>query len=294
MIRIISLFLLLVVGAVSFSAYAADSLRHFVLDNTKIIPIKSKHTGRDHEIIIVFPASYGSDPNKTYPVFYYLDAYWDTPLLVSTYGNLIYDNEVPEFLMVGLSYPQGKNYGEERRIDYTVTPQEGVPSGGADKFLAFIQTEVAPLIEAQYRGEKTGRILGGVSLGGLFTLMAAYRSPEFFSGYIAISPAAGWDNEVLFKIDEAYRKQNKSLNARMFISHGTKEYAPFRKPIEKFQKHLSKRKYKGLELQNYVMKDLDHVSVKGDGYVRGLIWVWKPQKPSGPAGLEREMNPKAK
>jgi hypothetical protein len=27
--------------------------------------------------------------------------------------------------------------------------------------------------------------------------------------------------------------------------------------------------------------------VKGEGYVRGLIWAWAPIKPPGPSGLTR-------
>jgi hypothetical protein len=26
-----------------------------------------------------------------------------------------------------------------------------------------------------------------------------------------------------------------------------------------------------------------------DGYVRGLMWVWKPKKPAGPSGLTKAM-----
>jgi hypothetical protein len=37
------------------------------------------------------------------------------------------------------------------------------------------------------------------------------------------------------------------------------------------------------------MEGLDHTSVKGDGYVRGLMWVWKPNKPAGPSGLAKAM-----
>ena len=219
-------------------------------------------------------------------MLYYLDAYWDTPLLASTYGNLIYDNEVPEFIMVGLSYPEGKDYGKERRLDYTFTPvDEG--SGKSDQFLAFIKTEVAPLIEKQYPGLSTDRVLSGNSLGGLFTLTAAYKAPEFFSGFIAISPAVEWDNKALIKFDQSYAKDHQSLPGRVFISYGAKEYSVFREPIAQYQKTLAERKYQGLALQNYVMEDLDHTAVKGDGYVRGLKWVWKPKKPAGPSGLEK-------
>lgn len=274
---------LLVMGSLTF---ADTQVRHFVLDNTEIIPMKSKFTGRDHELVIVYPASYKTNPDKKYPVFYYLDAYWDTPLLSSTYGNLIFDNEVPEFIMVGLSYPATANYDLERRIDYTFTatsPQ----SGKAAQFLQFIKQEVAPLIESQYRGDKNYRVLGGVSLGGLFTITSAYADPEYFSGYIAISPAAEWDKQALSKLDTGYAAKNKQLKARMFISYGTAEYQPFRDPIIAFQKQLADRQYQGLELLNYAMEGHEHVSVKGDGFVRGLKWVFKPLKPAGPSGLER-------
>ncbi len=279
----LAMVLLLVSGVVGAQQ---ESDRSFVIGNSHIIPIESRNTGRQHELVIILPSSYQSQPTKKYPVLYYLDAYWDTPLLASTYGNLIYDNEVPEFIMVGLSYPEGKDYGKERRLDYTFTPvDEG--SGKSDQFLAFIKTEVAPLIEKQYRGLSTDRVLSGNSLGGLFTLTAAYKAPEFFSGFIAISPAVEWDNKALIKFDQSYAKDHQSLPGRVFISYGAKEYSVFREPIAQYQTTLAERKYQGLALQNYVMEDLDHTAVKGDGYVRGLKWVWKPKKPAGPSGLEK-------
>lgn len=272
--------------AINASVFADSEKRQFVLNNTEIISIKSKYTGRNHELVIVYPASYKASPDKKYPVFYYLDAYWDTPLLSATYGNLIYDNEVPEFIMVGFSYPASANVDIERKIDYTFTEADA-QSGKAAQFLQFIKQEVAPLIESQYRGDKHNRVLGGVSLGGLFTLSSAYSDPEYFSGYISISPAAQWDNQALSKLDASYAAKNNRLKARMFVSYGTAEYKPFRDPIIEFQKQLAGRKYQGLELLNYSMQDLDHVSVKGDGFVRGLKWVFKPLKPTGPSGLER-------
>jgi predicted alpha/beta superfamily hydrolase len=270
------------------SVLAQQPNKPFVLSNTEIVPIHSKITGRDHELVVVYPSSYKNQPEKHYPVLYYLDAYWDTPLLVSTYGNLLYDNLVPEFIMVGLSYPASADYGKERRIDYTLTAVDE-KSGKANMFLDFIQQEVAPLIETKYRGKKTHRVIGGNSLGGLLAITAAYQAPDFFSGYIALSPAVEWDNQALVKLDRAYAKTHKVLNGRMFVSYGTTEYPAFRDPIVNFQKQLSAHAYTGLELQNHALEGLDHTSIKGDGYVRGLMWVWKPLRPSGPSGLERDM-----
>ena len=137
--------------------------RHFVLENTQIIPVQSQATGRAHELVVVLPSSYAAHPETRYPVLYYLDAYWDTPLLTATYGNLVYDNQVPEFIMVGLSYPSGANYDVERRRDYTITATDA-DSGKADAFLGFITKEVAPLIESRFRAEKTDRVISGSSL----------------------------------------------------------------------------------------------------------------------------------
>jgi predicted alpha/beta superfamily hydrolase len=262
--------------------------RHFVLENTQIIPVQSQSTGRAHELVVVLPSSYATHPEKRYPVLYYLDAYWDTPLLTATYGNLVYDNQVPEFIMVGLSYPEGSNYDIERRRDYTITATD-LDSGKADAFLGFITKEVAPLIESRFRAEKTGRVISGSSLGGLFAIAAAYKAPGFFAGHIAISPAAGWDHGALAKADAAYARDHKALGARMFISHGSIEYPAFRQPIVAFQKQLADRHYLGLALQTWTMEGLDHTGVKGDGYVRGLMWVWKPHKPAGPSGLTKAM-----
>jgi predicted alpha/beta superfamily hydrolase len=263
--------------------------RTYTIDNTHIRQLDSKQTGQQHEFIVSLPGSYDSSPGKKYPVLYYLDAYWDVPLLTAVYGNLRYDNVIPEFIMVGLSYPGDADYDRERRRDFTPT-DEGAPdgdSGGAQKFLAFIKQHVVPLVESKYRVDSSKRALGGVSLGGLFTLYAMYDDPEFFDRYVSISPAAAWDTDWVAQRETQYAQNNKSLNSRLFLSYGTAEYAPFRDPIIAFQKQIADRNYTGLALQNYSMENLRHTGVKADGWTRGLVWVWRDLAPKGPSGLEK-------
>jgi predicted alpha/beta superfamily hydrolase len=271
-------------------AAAPAGPRKFVIENTQIVPIESKHTGRRHELIVVLPSSHGKTPGKTYPVLYFLDGYWDTPLLSATYGDLMYDNFAPEFIMVGLSYPNGSNYDLERRRDYTFTAAgKDADSGKGAAFLDFITKEAAPLIERSYGGASTGRILGGSSLGGLFTLTAAYQAPGFFAGHIALSPAAGWDGGLPARLDEAYARTHKRMDTRLFIAYGAEEYPAFREPIAAFERQLAARRYEGLALETRVIPGLDHTTVKCEAYVRGLIWYWAPHKPTGPSGLARAM-----
>jgi predicted alpha/beta superfamily hydrolase len=238
--------------------------------------VKSAHTGQTHELIIVYPDSYWKNPNKKYPVLYFTDGYWDTPLLAGAYGNLVYDKMAPEFIMVGLSYPDGTDYGSARVRDYTYTSMSMAPgSGKGDQFLDFLEKEVAPLIESKYHGDKDNRTLAGASLGGLFTLGAAMKTPDFFTGYIALSPTVVWDGGAVFKLEDALARQNRPLKARVFISVGSLEPGPYRDSIEQFGKQLAAHRYKGLQLQSVTIEGMGHGTSKAEGYMRGLKWVWQ-------------------
>ena len=275
---------------VSSQSLAADPEQHFTLNNTHLIPLTSKETNINYELVITLPSSYTSFPEKKYPVLYYVDAYWDAPLVNAVYGGLIYDVLAPEFIMVGISYA-GKNinYDKERLRDLTPTKvvRRDEISGGAPAFLRFIKESVVPFVEKNYRGDNTERALSGSSLGGLFAIYAMYQGPNFFERYIAISPAADWDGDYLAKLDAAYAKNNKTLNARLFLSYSRDEYKPFGDPIAALQQQIKKRNYQGLALKNYVMQDVRHAGVKPEGYVHGLMWAWKDIAPTGPSGLEQ-------
>lgn len=260
--------------------------KHFTLKNTHIFEIENELTGRNHEIIVTLPGSYKDSVNKHYPVLYYVDAYWDTPLLNSIHGNLVYDNVIPELIMIGFSYPgEDANYGELRSKDLPPTL-----SGEADKFLEFIEKVIIPKIDGEYRTDKNNRAVSGNSLGGLFTLYAMYKKQNLFNRFISISPAVMWDNNYLFNTDNKYAEQTEILKGRLFLSYGGDEYLPFRNPIIEFQKQIAAKNYNGLDLLNFNIEGERHTGVKAEGYSRGLRWVFKDIAPTGPSGLAKEMN----
>lgn len=81
------------------------------------------------------------------------------------------------------------------------------PSGGGDKFIAFIQEELFPYIEAKYP-VSSERILMGHSLGGLTTINILLHHPEMFNGYIASDPSMWWDDKfMLNEANEILKKQ---------------------------------------------------------------------------------------
>jgi len=211
---------------------------------------------------------------------YFLDGYWDATRMASVYANLMRDKAAPELIMVGLSYPDGTDYSRARVRDYTyVEAPPGSGSGKGDQFLEFLKTEVAPLIESTYRGDKTNRTLAGSSLGGLFTLGAALKDPDFFTGYIALSPAVHFGDFALFDLERKFAKQGKPIKARMYISAGSEEPPQFREIITRFATQLDAHRYKGLELRNETLQGIGHGTVNGEGDFRGLTWVWENRSP---------------
>ncbi len=272
------------------SSYSYAQKKHVTLTNTHFIELKSELTDRAHELIIFLPGSYHNQRDNEYPVLYFMDAYWDMPLLNAIHGQLVWDNVIPEMIMVGFSYPgENANYGDLRTRDFTPTRAVSVHphSGDASKFLQFIETVVIPYIESNYRATKGERAISGNSLGGLFTLYAMYEKPQLFKRFIAISPHVGWDNNHLFTLDENYASKNNNLAVSLFLSQGGDEYSLFRDPIVEFQKKIENRNYTDLQLLNYTIEGERHSGVKSEGYSRGLRWVFKDIAPTGPSGLER-------
>jgi predicted alpha/beta superfamily hydrolase len=250
--------------------------KKFELENTQIISIKSL-SGDSHELVVSLPGSYYGSSNKRYPVLYYTDAYWDAPLLNSIYLDLNFDRDIPEFILVGLSYPPTPdNYSEVRRRDLPPSKDANISqtSGGGEAFLKFIKETVVPRIENEYRVESKSRAIAGWSNGGLFVLYAMYKDPDFFSCYVAISPSVTWDNGFINRLDDEYFKFHKELRAKLFISYAENESKLFSVAVEDFQKKIEARKYKGLYLRNIMVEDRKHAGAKSIGYTQGLAWIW--------------------
>src|SRR5690606_21206046 len=101
---------------------APGAPRRLVVGNSELLDLHSEQTGRDYEVIVGLPDSYGKEPERRYPVLYLLDGQWDFNLINTLTGGLRYDKVVPEFLIVGISYAgDAPDYGKLRGEDYTPT-----------------------------------------------------------------------------------------------------------------------------------------------------------------------------
>lgn len=265
----------------SASAIDHDSSTGFELPHTHKQVVKSP-SGTPYELVISLPASYKNSQSKRYPILYYTDAQWDAPLLSSIYLDLAFDRAIPEFVMVGITYSGvNLNYTELRTKDLTPTKDKSFvrDSGDGEKFLKFIKEAIIPKIESEYRIDRSQRTIAGWSFGGLFALYAMYSEPELFKRCIAVSPAIPWDNKYLNQLDEKFFKENKKINARLFISYGQNESAPFVAAVSEFQNKLKNRNDSNLQLMIYSAENMGHAGTKASAYAQGLVWVWKDIQP---------------
>jgi uncharacterized protein len=272
------------------AVYSQDSSNTFPcykLDGTEIREIHSKITNQDYELNVNLPYSYKQNSTKRYPVVYFCDGFYDFPLLSEIYGDEIYDKTIGECFLVGFSY-KGKNldYGKLRTYDYSPTDIKkwyylflGNPTGGAPDFLNVVEKEFIPFIESTYRVDSAFRVLGGSSMGGLFTLYAMFTKPALFNSYISISPAVIWDNGWLFGVEEAFHQQHPEFSASLYMTGAEKEFADqpaFLDSLKSFAAVLQKHHYKNFRFEFRVLDDSYHAGSKPEGYTRGLKFVFEP------------------
>jgi predicted alpha/beta superfamily hydrolase len=134
--------------------------------------------------------------------------------------------------------------------------------GKADKFYLFLQRELIPMIERKFPNRKD-RVFIGHSFGGLFCLYTLFQPDRLFDRHFAISPSIWANYYELDKIEAAYSKKSKSLNARVVIYVGTLEF--LNKVLYSsrgFYKTVSERKYAGLTISKDEIGYANHFSIR--------------------------------
>lgn len=177
-------------GPITFlPALAGD---YFALD--------SKVLGRRMHIFVRLPENYAKEPGKKYPVVYLLDGDSLFPMLAPQHLFLHYDEGLPDAIVVGIAYG---GFGPEvnlRHVDFRPVLEDGSP-GGSARFLRFLERELLPRVEKQWRANAEQRVLFGQSRGGSFAIYAAYERPDLFHGFVASNPGREANTRLLYGMD---------------------------------------------------------------------------------------------
>jgi hypothetical protein len=269
--------LFLVLFCFSFAAFAQNPPVASVVHTQH--KINSLVLGEERTILVRVPASYAGRDER-FPVVYMLDAHPpQNAMMAGIVEQQAWGGMMPEMIIVGI---QNTN----RTRDLTPTKTERAGSGGGENFLKFIETEVIPLVEKNYRTQPF-RIFAGHSLGGLFTVYTFATRPDLFNAYIAASPVLHWDKDFVIKRAEELFKQNRDWKKTMFLGIGDEpEYIG---GFNAFQNLLKRTKPKNFEYEFREFKDENHGSVVLPAYYAGLRKIfagWTPPTTGAVADLE--------
>jgi pimeloyl-ACP methyl ester carboxylesterase len=203
-----------------------------------------------------------------------LDAQWDFPLVYSILGQQYYDGFVPGLILVGITWGgESPNPDVLRLRDFTPTDASGDgTSGGAERFLSFIERELIPFVDRHYRTSAELTLIGS-SLGGLFTLYTLFKRPDLFSNFIATSPATPWDNEALFAFEDGFAERSARHPSRLFLA--VAELEDLYQPVRRLAERLGARAYPGLTWSSHVVAGAGHSGVKAEGNSRGLQFAFE-------------------
>ena len=183
--------------------------------------IYSKILGESRKVWVYVPAG-ASDSKKKYPVLYLLDgdAHFSSVVgmiqqLSSVNGNTV----CPEMIVVGIP-------NTDRTRDLTPTrsllgpdgdiEKDFKTSGGGEKFVSFISSELMPHIESTYPVAPY-KVLVGHSFGGLTVMNIVINHPAMFNSYVAIDPSMWWDKRKLLTQAKDVFKEKKFDGKSLFL-----------------------------------------------------------------------------
>lgn len=176
------------------SAHALQAQKDPIVIGTKKV-LHSDVLDEDREYWISLPESYQQEDSshKRYPLLVVLDgrSHFRSVTGAVNYMSFGYNRnrKIPEMIVVAV---QNVNRERDFTPDKIITRRKN-DTGGGDKFLSFLEDELIPQIDKEFRTEPY-RILFGHSLAGLLATHAYMKDQTLFNAFIAVDPSFGsWD-----------------------------------------------------------------------------------------------------
>lgn len=155
-------------------------------------------------VLIVLPESFAqSASNRRYPVTVVVDGEYLISPLAAVNDQLVRNGQIPESVLVGIENVGGSDSlsSNQKRV-FDLTPPGLSVSGsdlnqGGDRFLDFIEKELLPAVDRQFR-TAAPRFFVGVSSGGVLATYVAATRPSF-SAVVSLDAPVHIDDSWLAK-----------------------------------------------------------------------------------------------
>jgi predicted alpha/beta superfamily hydrolase len=269
LVRIIAVFLM----AVSTVSLAMDTRFLQGLGHAHYTRIESGTLARHFHLFVMLPDGYEQSPEKDYPTIYLLDGGALFPLLSAYYRYLNFGEEIPDAIVVGISYGSDSfEEGNYRSTDYTAESLERDYWGGAGRFQSFLSGELLPFIERTYRSDADRRVIFGQSLGGQFVLYTALTRPDLFWGHIASNPAL--HRNLPFFLRRYGKAEVTGEQPRLFVASGSEDDPRFRVPTLEWIEHWSSNDDNPWQLKTMSLDGHTHMSAPPASFRQGMAWLF--------------------
>jgi predicted alpha/beta superfamily hydrolase len=242
----------------------------------EIRTVKSKILNEDRILNVYLPS--GFDKTKSYPVIYLLDGSMNEDFIhvsgLVQFFNLMY--AMPETIVVGIA-------NVDRKRDFTFhtdlkdLQKEYPTTGHSEKFINFLEKEVKPLIEGNYK--TTDKYLFGQSLGGLMATEILLKKPEMFDNYFIISPSLWWDDESLLKQAKELLSKSPDTKKFVYISVGKGEHPVMIKDAESLYDIVKNYNKKNWKVEYKMMEGDNHATILHRTLYEGLVKLFPYQEP---------------
>ena len=232
-----------------------------------VIKIQSAILHEERILRISLPDDY-VQTQRSYPLLIQLDGTAEAlAIAVNDVRTLSSRGEIPVMIVAGIE-------NTDRWRDMLPVKLKKRPSaGGADNFLAFLQDELLPYLDRNYRLDST-RILYGRSNSALFAVFALTGNSAAFTGYIAASPSLGHCKDVLFRRTVSYLSRDPVPTRFMFVTHGGLDTAlRLVSPIPEFVALLSEKSPANLAWDYRYYENEGHCPTPT--LRDGLVWLFQ-------------------
>lgn len=236
----------------------------------------SSEVNSTFKLNIYLPLSY-NESEDIYPIMILTDAAFGSGIAQSTFDILTCDKTIPEVIVIGIDYPYTDmtQFQRYRFRDMMPTHVEGYePSGDADKFINFIEKELFPYIQNNYRVDTTDRAFYGHSAGGNLGSHILLEKPYLFNRYVIGSPGYFWDNNEIIKRIQGMDKVGGKSDIVFYsyiednVSDGTLNN------WNTFNNLLKEKTSSQLIFRDQIYKDEDHFSVYLSAFSKAIKFIY--------------------
>jgi len=241
--------------------------------------------GERLEIDVGLPRGYKQE-TASYPVVYVLDA--ETNFGATSYiaRRLTKSADIPPVLVVGVAYDTSyEDFYVKRARDLTPVAVSRFPgSGGAARFVRFLDKELFPFVAAHYRVRAGDRTLYGHSLGGLFAYYVLFDHPGLFQRVLAVSPSIWYADRDLVARERAASERGDQPRGILYTAVGSDESGYFVADWKELTTHLRSRHYPALKMKSELLPGENHRSIFGVAFTNGLRYVFGVRESTPTAG----------